>query len=94
MISGTFQTRLTAEGVGPGKSALLQSFCSGLHKDLNGRVTLNDKASFRILCSYFLTLAAQTLMDQPHLLPTSHFSEGDFKKKKKVKGVVLSSCCL
>lgn len=83
-----------AEGVRAGKGAPLHWNLPGSHKDLNGRVTLSNKASFIILCSYFLTLAPQILMAQPHLFPTSHFSEDTVLKKLNVKGVVLPSCCL
>lgn len=74
-----------AEGVRAGKGAPLHWNLPGSHKDLNGRVTLSNKASFIILCSYFLTLAAQALMGQPHLLPTSRFCEGNVLKNKMLK---------
>lgn len=76
--SGSFQRRSGSSKV---SSSAVEEWLPGLHKEWNGRVTLSDKASFIVLWSYFLTLAAQALMNQPHLLPTSHFSEGDFKKK-------------
>lgn len=80
MINETFQTRL------PGRdhrSKLLYEWSlHGLHKGLSFRVTLNDKAkaSLPFSCSHMVALFAQTLMNQPHLPPISHFSEGNCKK--------------